>query len=149
MKRRTLLVRAAGLVVVLGGCAGDGPVADDTPSPPEPAVEEASLTVTDSTSGGRTDAAEVSVGADTIVVDGTIWGEDGCETAALDAAEYDPDRDALRVAVVTTDREGPDMCTQAIVEVEYSVRVRISGRAPETVEVRHDDRGVTTADSEG
>lgn len=157
MRRRTVLGLAAVLSSVgLAGCAADGDSGRSSPTPTgtheQPAVAEATLTVRE-VAGGRTiDQATVSVRADgpAIVVEGTLWGSDGCKTATLETVEYNASRDTLRVAVTTTDREDPgDVCTETIVEIDYRVRVALTGGLPGTVAVTHDGRAVTTADLEG
>jgi hypothetical protein len=50
------------------------------------------------------------------------------------------------VAVVVADRaDAGDVCTEAIVEIDYRVTVSMSGGLPGTVAVTHDGRTVTTA----
>ena len=155
MNRRTLL-RRTGVACALGvaGCvgnAGNGTASPTpTPTPDTPAgsvVEAATLTVEGVDSGQQ---ADVSFGSDVVVVEGIIWGENGCKTAALDAAEYDPETDTLRVAVGTTDREDAgEVCTETIVEIDYRARVTVSDGPPGTVEVSHGGRAVTSADRGG
>ena len=158
MNRRTLL-RRTGVACALGvaGCvgnAGNGTASPTpTPTPDTPAgsvVEAATLTVEGVDSGQQADDADVSFGSDAVVVEGIIWGENGCKTAALDAAEYDPETDTLRVAVGTTDREDAgEVCTETIVEIDYRARVTVSDGPPGTVEVSHGGRAVTSADRGG
>lgn len=159
MDRRTLLGLAGTLCVALAGCAGDGGSGDsDTPSPtptltetPErPAIETATLTVQDITGGQQVDEATVSLEGGAVVVDGTVWGSDGCKTAVLETADYEVGSETLRVAVATADREDAgDVCTEAIVEIDYRLRVAFSGGFPGTVAVTHDGRAVTTVDTDG
>ncbi|WP_276270548.1 hypothetical protein [Haloarcula litorea] len=163
MERRALLRRlgTAG-VVALAGCAGSG--ADDSPAdetdertetptgelPGRPHVTDTSFSVTGRGSGTQRDAATVTTDTDVVTVEGTVWGADGCKTATLAGADYD--RGTLTVTVGTENREGADMCTQAIVEIDYRATVTLAGGLPETVEVVHDrgDGGttVTTASVE-
>jgi len=160
MHRRTLLGMAATLSPLgLAGCAGDGDSGDgetpgtssptSTPTPTPPAIEEATLSVRDIASGQEVDEATVTAEDGAVVVTGTIWGSDGCKTASLDAAEYDAGADTLSVAIATRDREDAgDACTDALVEIDYRVRVTFSGGLPGTVAVTHDGRAVTTAATE-
>jgi len=104
-----------------------------------PTVTDTSFEVTGRESGTQVDEATIQFDAETVRVDGTIWGSDGCKTAALDSANYDSEADELTVAVVTTDREDADgACTQAIVEVGYRAEIRFTGGYPGTVVVTHD-----------
>ncbi|MFB6233484.1 MAG: hypothetical protein ABEH61_04420 [Haloarculaceae archaeon] len=126
------------------------PTETPTPTPTEtpagPTVQAASLSITDTVAGQQVDAADVTFGDNSVAVTGTIWGADGCKTARLGSAEYDPGADTLRVAVVTTDREDASgVCTQAIVEIEYSVRVTFAGDPPGSVAVTHDGREVASS----
>jgi hypothetical protein len=175
--RRTLLRFGPPAVTVgLAGCTGDEsdgtdgggsdgtptPTKTDTPTAQTPTdtptgtetpgtvmVEDASLTVVDIASGQERDAADVGVENGTVVVEGTIWGTDGCKTATLDAATYDEQNDTLRITVATTDREDAgDVCSEAIVEIDYRARVTVSGDLPGTVAVVHDGRTVTTTSPE-
>lgn len=174
MYRRTLLRLTPAVVTVgLAGCAGDGtdgnggdegtPTETDTPSPSptptdtptgsprptDPTVEDTTLTILETEGGQERDTADVAVENGAVVVEGTIWGSDGCKTATLEAATYDRDSDTLRVAIATTDREDAgDVCTQVIVEIDYQARVTLSGGLPETVTVTHDGRTVTSTDLE-
>lgn len=163
MHRRTLLGMAATLLPLgLAGCAGGGdsgdgetpgtpsPTSMSTPTPTPPAIEEATLSTRDIVSGQEVDEATVTVEDDAVVVTGTIWGSDGCKTATLDAAEYDVGADTLSVAIATRDRgDAGDACTEALVEIDYRVRVTFSGGLPGTVAVTHDGRAVTTAATAG
>lgn len=157
-RRDVLGVAATLLSGGLAGCAGDGPSGDgettDTPSPTEtptptsPAVEGATLTIRNIAGGQEADEAMVTVENGAVIVMGTVWGSDGCKTAVLDAAEYDAGADVLSVAVETTDREDAgDVCTEAIVEINYRVSVSVSGERPGTVAVTHDGRAVTTVET--
>lgn len=107
-------------------------------------VGESTFEVTENVSGTQVDRAEVSFEAhsETVAVDGTIWGADGCKTATLDGVDYDESADELTVRVATVDREGTEdqMCTQAIVEISYEARVFFEGGLPSSATVVHDGR---------
>jgi len=163
-RREALGVTVTLLSGGLAGCAGDGgsgngetpdtvsptPTPTGTPTPTSSTVEEATLTVQNIVSGGEVDEAAVTVKDGAVIVTGTIWGSDGCKTATLEAAEYDAGADTLSVAVATADREDAgDACSQALVEIDYRVRVPFPDGSPGTVAVTHDGRAVTTADIGG
>ena len=149
MNRRKLLgTVGSAVVVVLTGCLGDGTPRDtDTPAETDaqtPTMTDTEFTVRDSHGGTQTDSATVAVEGETVVVEGTIWGRNGCQTAELVSADYDAAADELTVAVATTERpDAGDACTQAIVEIDYEARVRFEHGTPGTVVVTH-SRGSDT-----
>jgi len=110
-------------------------------------VTDTRFTVTGRASGTQVSDATVTFGDGTVVVEGTIWGANGCKTAELAGVSYDGDADELTIAVATTDREGAgDGCTQAIVEIDYRAVVTVDGGLPGSVTVTHDHGdGPTTA----
>ena len=152
MDRRTVLgtVGAAG-IVALTGCLADGG-GDDTPSAtgtdtatgtptptpaPDPRLTGSDFEVTSTAGGTQADSAAVTVDGTDIVVEGTIWGRNGCQTAELDSVNYSDD--TLTVAVATTQRgDAGDACTQGIVEIEYTATVAFENGLPGTVVVTHD-----------
>jgi hypothetical protein len=152
MDRRRLLgtVGLAG-IAALTGCLADGAGDEtpdettDTPTPqptPMPTMTETEFTVRESRGGTQRDSATVSFDGSTVVVAGTIWGRDGCQTAGLDSATYDGAADELTVAVETLRRaDAGDACTQAIVEIDYEATVAFDGSLPERVVVTHDRGG--------
>lgn len=160
MRRRTLLRRGglAGLLV-LAGCTSPGSGSPDdtetTSGDDEPdgsgdvTVGESTFEVTENVSGTQVDRAEVSFEAhsETVAVDGTILGSDGCKTATLDSVAYDESADEVTVRVATVDREGTEdqMCTQAIVEISYEASVAFEGGLPSSATVVHDGRVATEA----
>ncbi|WP_225307837.1 hypothetical protein [Haloarcula sp. CBA1129] len=74
-----------------------------------------------------------------VVVEGTIWGADGCKTADLTEAAYDSGSDELRISVGTKEQtDAGDMCTQAIMEIDYRATVTFANGLPGTVSVSHD-----------
>ncbi|WP_254273189.1 hypothetical protein [Haloarcula marina] len=143
MQRRVLL-RRLGVVgaAALAGCASNGPSdggagTERTPTRP-PRVTDTTFTVSNRQSGTQVDDATVRFGDERVVVDGTIWGVDGCTTAALTSAEYDDAADELTVAVATTRETDAEMCTQAIVEIDYEATVAFENGLPGRVVVTHD-----------
>lgn len=136
----------------------DTPGADETPTPTdeEPAgnggvaVVDTTFDVGDAGSGTQTDRASVAFDPDAnrVRVEGTIWGANGCKTAALGGTAYDEAADEVTVRVVTRDREGTGdrACTQAIVEIPYEAAVGFEGGLPASAVVVHDGRTVTSAD---
>ena len=130
MKRRAILCSIG--LAALAGCVGDG-------GPSSTTVTDAELQVAGIDPGDQVDDATVSAEDGTVTVEGTIWGPDGCATAELERADYDADSDELTVAVATARRgDVGDVCTQAIVEIEYRVTVSVEGAVPGTVVVTHD-----------
>jgi hypothetical protein len=148
MNRRTLLSGLAATgAVLLAGCSssggGEGPPTDEqTPAEPSqsPVLEDTEFAVEDRTSGSERDEATVRFEAPRVVVEGVIWGSDGCKTATLLGSEYDLESNTLTVTVGTTDREGTDdqACTQAIVEIEYTATATFDEGLPGQVVVEHD-----------
>jgi len=152
MDRRTLVgtLSAVG-AVALTGCLSDGGdvpnatatgtatgTATPTP-PPDPTLTDSTFTVVGSESGTRTDSASVSGDGGDVVVEGTIWGADGCRTARLPTVNYSSAADELTVPVETAERaDAGDACTQAIVEIEYRATVAFENGPPSTVVVTHD-----------
>ena len=150
MDRRTLLgsVSAAGVVALTGCLAGgggedtpsDNRTATETPTPtpaPEPTLIGSGFEVGSVQSGTRADSAMVSTESLDVVIDGVIWGADGCRTAELASVTLNDGE--LTVAVETTEREDAgDACTTGIVEIAYTATVEFSDGLPETVVVTHD-----------
>ncbi|SFR35688.1 hypothetical protein [Halogeometricum limi] len=146
MMRRTVLASALTLALPLSGCLGGTGPGDD------PETETTTETRTD---GGQTlsvestslssldDCPEVSIaseGDSSVVCRGCVRGKNGCTVAKLGDVSYDADTDELRVLVVTEEERGEDqMCTQALVDLGYEVRVELDGGLPTTVALRHDD----------
>ncbi|MFC7019647.1 MULTISPECIES: twin-arginine translocation signal domain-containing protein [Haloarcula] len=159
MNRRTFLggLAATG-AVLLAGCSSSGgegsPTDEQTPAEPSqsPVLEDTEFAVDDRTSGGERDEATVRFEAPRVVVEGVIWGRDGCKTATLLGSEYDRESNTLTVSVGTTDREGTEdqACTQAIVEIEYTATATFDAGLPSRVVVEHDhgDGPEQVADSE-
>ena len=114
-------------------------------------MTDTSFTIRQIESGTEVDAATVAFEDGAVTVEGTIWGADGCTTAALAGADYDPASGALAVDVATV-REpstGDAGCTQAIVEIDYRATATFETGLPDRVVVTHtrgqDSTEVTTA----
>jgi len=116
---------------------GSEPDGDETPVLTDSAIEIAEIS-----SGEEIDDADVEFDRDAnaVVVDGTIHGRDACRTAALGSVDFDAAADELTVDVVTTAADDADvrMCTQAIVEIDYVVRVQFEGGLPGSATVSHE-----------
>jgi len=143
MKRRTLLQYGGlGCSIALAGCFGDAPGSGETPTegPSDtPSVNETTFSVTRRQSGSQTNSATVTFDGDQVVAEGTIWGADGCKTADLIEAAYDSGADELSISVGTTEMtDAGDMCTQAIMEIDYRATVTFANGLPGTVVVSHD-----------
>lgn len=153
MNRRRFIATAATLGAVAGaGClASDGGDAE-TPTPTDtPTMSTTDFTVLQVESGTEVDEASVGFQETTVSVTGTIWGADGCTTAELASADYDPDSGELTVEIATKKEEstGDVACTQAIVEIDYEATVTFENGLPDRVVVTHtrgqDSTEVTTA----
>jgi hypothetical protein len=161
MNRRALL-QCAGVVgaALLAGCSSSGgPGEGPTDEPPtdggepsqSPVLADTEFVVDAQSSGTQRDEATVQFDGQRVVVDGVVWGSDGCKTATLLHSAYDPETNTHTVTVGTTDRaDAGEMCTQAIVEIEYTATATFEGGLPGRVVVRHDhgDGSEQVADAE-
>lgn len=122
------------------GSQGSG--SDDTPT-----LQASSFSVTDVSSSSPERAADAEFNEDesTIVVTGTIVGNNGCMTADLGSASYDPDDDQLDVNVVTTEREDSGACTEQLIGIDYEAMFSFEHGIPSSVSVSHDGDGVMAA----
>lgn len=90
-------------------------------------------------------------GGSRIVVEGTITGKNGCQTAVLDSVRR---TDAGLVVTIATERDAATnaACSMALVDIEYRFVVE-ADHAPESVIVVHrgvgDEKTVATADHNG
>ena len=90
-------------------------------------------------------------GGSRIVVEGTITGKNGCQTAVLDSVRR---TDAGLVVTIATERDAATnaACSMALVDIEYRFVVE-ADHAPESVIVVHrgvgDEKTVATADRDG
>ncbi|WP_434531267.1 hypothetical protein ACODNH_08675 [Haloarcula sp. NS06] len=113
-------------------------------------MNETTFSITKRQSGSQTSSATVTFDEHQVVVDGTIWGSDGCKTADLTDISYDTSADELSLSVGTKEMpDAGDMCTQAIIEIDYRATVMFENGLPGTVAVSHDSGNglcpVTTA----
>jgi len=159
MNRRTLLgtLTSAG-VAALTGCLGDDGSSGDgnttatgnatatetSMSTPTPALSGADFTVTQRTDGTQADSASVSFSGTDVVVDGSIWGPNGCQTASLGSFTHNDGKLTVDIGVTERDDAG-DMCSPAIVQIEYTATITFEHGTPDTVLVTH-SRGNTTKD---
>ena len=130
---------------------GDTSTPGDTASPPgtrptgtpsTPATLSADFEVLGSECGTGDDAASVTFGSETILIEGTIRGSDSCDTADLgDIVSQDG---LLTVPVHTERPEGTPACAQCITDIDYEVEINPAGPLPDTVEVRHDGQVIAT-----
>ncbi|EMA25377.1 MULTISPECIES: hypothetical protein [Haloarcula] len=102
-------------------------------------MNETTFSVTQRQSGSQTSSATVAFDGDQVVVEGTIWGSDGCKTADLTDVTYDSSVDELHISVGTKDKpDAGDVCTQAIMEINYRATATFENGLPGTVSVSHD-----------
>lgn len=161
VKRRTALRLAAASFAGLAGCvsAGDGPApgstdtaaptesptppptepptSSPTPTPDTPRIVGRSFEVTGRECGTGEEGADVTLDAPRIDVDGTAAGSNGCETARLGEASYDPDGDTLTVVVEVYQPDDATACTQCLTDIDYRLGVRFEGGTPGNVRVVH------------
>lgn len=164
MKRRTFLTAAAATSVgSLAGCLGDGEssgsgggTGTQTDEPTDSTTDEPARSPTDTPTGGgevsstkleatgdcsTSGSASVAFESSAVVVTGCIQGPNGCHQPVL--RETTTNGDTLEV-VVTTEEQGGDMCTQALVQRGYEATVGFGGGLPATVTVVHDSMGEQT-----
>lgn len=119
------------------------PTATRTPSPDSRRIVGRSFEVTGRECGTGEGGASVTLDAPRILVEGTAVGPNGCATARLDAASYDPETDVLTVSVRVYQPTDADVCTQCLTDVDYRACVRFEGGSPGCVRVVHDGEVVT------
>lgn len=146
MRRRTLLrnAAAAGAVALSAGCLTDAGPGDSTDTETDdgssPTLDDTAFEVTNVGSGTQVDEAAVTTDGQQVVVTGTIHGSNGCYTASLADATFEDGTLAVTVESHEKDTEGTatNVCTDAIVEIEYRLEATFAGGMPGTVEVTHD-----------
>ncbi len=125
----------------------DDPAGGGEPEAAE--LVEESFTVVSTTHDGPEGTADITFDeeANAVSVTGTIVGSDGCQTAALDSATYDPDETHLAVAVVTEPHEDAEemYCTQQLKPIGYEATFSFEGGIPDRASVSHDGTGVAGA----
>jgi hypothetical protein len=138
-----------GVTLTPGGGESAQPTADRPASGEAPTLQAGSFAVTDVSSSSPAQSANPSFNEDegTVVVTGTIIGNNGCTTADIGSADYDASADQLDVNVVTETREGDEdsFCTQQMVGIDYEATFSFSGGIPSKVSVSHDGEGVGSA----
>jgi hypothetical protein len=162
MHRRTLLTACSAVLASGGvGCLGDmgttgGPDEDtqtSTATKTEPdettdtntMTREAQFEVIATSQRSQEETAAVTFGETTIEIEGTIKGRNGCYTARLD--EITITDGTLTVAVESyEDREDDEVCTEAIVYIDYQVIAPDAGDSDQfdEVTVTHNGDAVTT-----
>jgi|GEM_PF-1382473 len=150
----TGVVRFAGSVTLQGGLPaavrithGQTVLADVDRHGSE-VVASSVFAVRDRTAGGNAPRAAVAFqdGPDRLLVDGTIRGDDGCQTAHLRRVDYDREADVATVAVrTTTDPDADANCTQGAAGVVYEAAVTFDDGLPDRARVVHDGTAVVTA----
>lgn len=159
MRRRALLAAAvAATTTGIAGCLDDGtgsqpdstPTDDSTPSPTEtpdaPRLVDRSFEVERVECGNDYGGHDVTQSDGVVTVEGTLDGSNGCYTAELVAAAYDPDEDELSVEVESVDdSEDGEACTTCIVEIDYVAEFTFENGEPSSVRV--EQRGVSTGSS--
>jgi hypothetical protein len=159
VKRRTALRLAAAGLAGLAGCVSDGdgsapggtdaatesptptstgsPTPTATPTPSTPAIVDRSFEVTGRECGAGEAGATPTLDAPRLAVEGTAVGSNGCETARLGEATYDPGTDTLTVVVEVYEPDDADACTQCLTDIDYRLTVRFEGGTPGSVRVVH------------
>ena len=152
MQRRQVLATATALLP-LAGCLGPETI-DDEPTttaeptttrpttvgpPTSPTYEGADIEVlnVDCESGDET-TATASIQDTTVVVQGTIIGNNGCSVAKLDTIVHDEEAGELRVIVQSVEEvDGNTGCIQCTTAIDYAVTARFRGGYPDRVVVSH------------
>jgi len=109
----------------------------------DPSVVDTEFEVVSEGSGGEDDGeARVDIDGETVRVEGSIVGRNGCYTARLEEAVVEDGTLVVRVEAYEDAEEG-EMCTQALVVIEYEARVDLDGE-PSEVRVEHDGEAVAS-----
>ncbi|AKH96977.1 hypothetical protein [Halanaeroarchaeum sulfurireducens] len=153
MQRRQVLATAATALLPLAGCLGpetgdDEPTTTTEPTtarpttdepPTRPTYEGADIEVlnVDCGSGDET-TATAAVENGTVVVRGTIIGNNGCYVATLDTIIHDVEAGELRVVVRSVEKaEDDEVCIECLTAIDYAVTARFRGGYPHNVVVSH------------
>lgn len=121
-----------------GGGGGDGtPTTTTARSPPELVGTSFEAESAECASSEDPGSASVSREGTRVIVEGSIRGSDGCQTATLAAATYDADADELRVAI-ETETGASGACVQCLVRIDYAADLDFEGGLPGDVVVVHE-----------
>lgn len=140
MKRRTVLAGVGGFLALTGcleGSGGNDPY-QETDTPGAGLVDE-SFEVTSIKGGTETQEASASFG-DRVDVEGTTTGNNGCYTAELADATVEGGELDVTVEAVE-DKDDDEMCTEALVLIDYEASFEFEGELPDRVVVNHDSMG--------
>jgi len=171
VKRRTALRLAAAGLAGLAGCVSDddgtesggtetatrSPTTTPTGTPTATPTATATATPTSATPrivdrtfrvirrecGTGEGGAHTTLDAPEIRIEGTTTGSDGCTTARLGEASYDPGTDTLSVVVEVYRPDDAGVCAQCLTDIDYRLTVRFDGGTPGSVRVVHDSSVVT------
>ncbi|MEF8840897.1 MAG: hypothetical protein V5A62_04635 [Haloarculaceae archaeon] len=167
MKRRTVIRLAAASLAGLAGCvsAGDGsapgstetpvpaesstppstepPTSSPTPTPDPPRIVDRSFEVIGRECGTGEGGAHTTLDASWVVIEATAVGSNGCATARLGEASYDPEADTLSAVVEVYQPDDATACTQCLTDIDYRASVGFEGGTPGSVRVVHDSEVVT------
>ena len=114
-----------------------------TPTDGSLAVADTTFEVTSSECGGGVDEASVAIDGDTVTVEGTIGGRNGCETARIAEATVRSGTLAVAVETYVPETDEPKGCTQCLVDIRYTATVTVDGGTLDAVVVEHGDERVT------
>lgn len=147
MDRRTFL---SGTVVIVAGCTGGSGGGDtqtvegtNTPTPTRTPTPRTSVVNQSFERTGNCDTsgdAEVTVSEKQVTIGGCIRGRNGCMQAALDSAGLTDDSSVFTV-IITTIKEGGDVCSQQVVQRSYETRFGFEGPLPDKIRVVHESMG--------
>ncbi|WP_331235062.1 hypothetical protein [Natronorarus salvus] len=109
----------------------------------DPTVVSTEFEVVSKGGGGEGDGeARIEREGESVRVQGSIVGWNGCYTARLEEAVVENGTLVVRVEAYEDAEEG-EMCTQALVVIEYEVRIELAGEVT-GVRVEHDGEAVAS-----
>ena len=112
-------------------------------------LADSSFTVRSNQCGQSRSSADVSFPDErTVQVRGVAVGSNGCYRARLADASVDAEG-TLVVLVETYLPEDSGVCSQCLVDIEYTAAFTFEDGLPGSVEVHHDEERVTTAEPDG
>ncbi|MFW5928928.1 MAG: hypothetical protein ACOCT0_00705 [Halobacteriota archaeon] len=145
-RRHAIKLVGAAAAAATTGCVGEGLLGDEgdgnqTDGGGVEHVDTDFEVVSVSSGNGEDEAdAELDEEAGEIVITGTAPGNNGCYSARLEEDDYDADEDIYTARIETyEDREDDEMCTEALVDIEYRLVASFEGGLPSEAEVSHDD----------